>query len=122
MKTYSFSLLLASICLISNAKAQSSIFTGISVVTTSAGHAAELSWQKGTENVSYFIVERSSDGTHFKQCGLVFVSEEPGFTDYKFRDKIRAGSDSAFYGIGVVNDQEEVYYLPAKKLMAPENL
>lgn len=122
MKTYLFGVALTFICLFASAQEQKSSFDDISVVTTSAGMAAQLSWKKGTENVSYFIVERSTDGIDFKQCGVVFLSEDPDFSEYKFRERISASSSGLIYRIGVVNAQKRVYYLPSKKLIAPENI
>ena len=85
-------------------------FDGIAVVTTSAGMAAQLSWKKGSENIAYFIVERSTDGIDFKQCGIVFLSEDPAFSDYKFRDRISDSSQGLVYRIGIVTAQKRLYY------------
>ena len=97
-------------------------FQNIAVVTTSAGMAAQLSWKKGKEDVAYFIVERSIDGIDFTQCGVVFLSEDPEFKEYKFRDRISNNTHGLTYRIGIVTSQKRVYYLPAKKLVAPENI
>lgn len=95
---------------------------GLTVVNTPSGMAAQLTWKKGAENVSYFIVERSTDGIDFTQCGIVFTSENPDFVDYKFREKINSVSQGLVYRIAVVNAQKRVTYLPAKTLIAPETL
>jgi hypothetical protein len=84
--------------------------------------AAQLTWKKGKEDIAYFIVERSLDGVDFTQCGIVFLSEDPEFKEYKFRDRISNTSNGLIYRIGVVTSQKRLYYLPAKKLMAPENI
>jgi hypothetical protein len=110
------------VCVTSFAQEESTRFSNISVVTTSAGTAAQLTWIKGKENVSYFIVERSNDGIEFKQCGIVFLSDEPGFTEYKFRDRISNTTHSLLYRIGVVTEHKRVYYLPVKKLVTPQTL
>ena len=77
----------------------------------------ELAWKKGSENTSYYLVERSVDGKEFKQVGLVFTSEDPQFSDYKFRDKNYTISGNApYYRIVLVNEQKEMAYLPARQL------
>lgn len=121
MKTFFLCVALTVICFSASAQKQKTSFDGIAVVNTSAGMAAQLSWKKGSENISYFIVERSTDGIEFKQCGIVFLSEDPEFNEYKFRDRISASSHGLVYRIGVVTDQKRVYYLPSKKLISPEN-
>lgn len=122
MKTYFVGLALTFFCFASSAQEQKTSFNSISVVTTSAGLAAQLSWIKGSENISYFIVERSTDGVDYKQCGIVFLSEDPEFTEYKFRDRIANNTSGLLYRIGVVTSQKRVYYLPAKKVVSPESL
>jgi hypothetical protein len=97
-------------------------YDALKVVTTSTGLAAQLTWKKGAENIAYFIVERSTDGIDFKQCAIVFTSDDPAFVDYKFRDKIGSLSQGLVYRVGIVNDQKRVSYLPAKTLIAPEAL
>ena len=110
------------VCLVLNfsywtlsAQEQSSSVTNISIVTTASGTATELSWTKAGGDVAYFIVERSSNGQSFKQCGLVFPSEDPNFTQYKFRDTFSLGSPQYTYRVGIVSLQKEVKYLPFKK-------
>jgi len=122
MKTLFISLTLTLVCFVVSAQEQKTSFENIAVVTTSAGMAAQLSWKKGTENISYFIVERSMDGIDYKQCGIVFLSEDPEFNEYKFRDKIAANTSGLLYRIGIVTEQKRLFYLPAKKIIAPENL
>ncbi|HYO22454.1 MAG TPA: hypothetical protein VER36_08605 [Flavisolibacter sp.] len=122
MKTYLLGLALTFICLSASAQEQKTSFDGIAVVNTSAGMAAQLSWKKGSENISYFIIERSTDGIDFKQCGIVFLSEDPAFSEYKFRDRIGNLSSGMIYRIGIVTTQKRVFYLPSKKLIAPENI
>ncbi len=94
----------------------------ITVVSTSAGMAAQLTWKKGSENVAFYVVERSYDGIDFKQCAIVFLSDNPDFTEYKFRDKIASHSNGFLYRIGIVNEQKRVSYLPIRKLISPESL
>ena len=122
MKTFFLCVTLTVICFFASAQEQKTSFDGIAVVNTSAGMAAQLTWKKGSENISYFIVERSTDGIEFKQCGVVFLSEDPSFNEYKFRDRISASAHGLVYRIGIVTDQKRVYYLPTKKLISPENI
>jgi hypothetical protein len=122
MKTILLGVTLTFMCFFGFAQEQQTSFQGLSIVTTSAGMAAQLSWKKGNENIAYFIVERSFDGIDFKQCGVVFLSEDPQFNEYKFRDRISNTSNGLVYRIGVVTEQKRVYYLPSKKLIAPENI
>lgn len=122
MKTFFLGLALLFLCLATSAQEQQTKFDGVAVVHTSAGMAAQLSWKKGAESISYFIVERSTDGIDFKQCGIVFLSEDTSLTDYKFRDRIGSNSQGLVYRIGVVTTQKRVFYLPSKKLIAPENI
>lgn len=122
MKTIFFGLLLTFVCLFGNAQEQRTSFQSISVVHTSAGMSAQLSWKKGNENIAYFIVERSEDGVDFKQCGIVLLSEDPQFNEYKFRERIANTSNGLVYRIGIVTDQKRIFYLPSKKLVAPESI
>lgn len=121
MKTYLMAAL-ACICIGSYGQDQRTSFDGIVIVTTSAGLAAQLSWKKGGENIDYFIVERSTNGINFKQCGIVFLSEDPAFVEYKFREKIASSCSELLYRIGIVTTQKRVHYLPIKKLIAPVNI
>ena len=121
MKTYLLCLALTIFAFSASAQEQKTSFNGIAVVTTSAGMAAQLSWKKGAEDIAYFIVERSTDGVDFKQCGIVFLSEDPAFNDYKFRDRISDSSHGLVYRIGIVSPQKRLFYLPSKKLISPEN-
>lgn len=122
MKTFLLCLTLSLACLTVSAQEPRTSFNNVAVVTTSAGMAAQLSWKKGKEDVAYFIVERSFDGIDFTQCGVVFLSEDPEFKEYKFRDRISDKSTGLVYRIGIVTSQKRVYYLPAKKVIAPENI
>ncbi|HVF81904.1 MAG TPA: hypothetical protein VM884_08220 [Flavisolibacter sp.] len=95
----------------------------ILIITTSAGTtSAQLSWKKGDEEIAYFIVERSTDGVDFKQCGIVFLSDDPAFVQYKFKDKIGTNTHDLLYRIGIVNEQKRLSYLPVKKLVVPSSL
>ncbi len=60
MKTSFFYLLLCLFSFPAFAQDQRTSFEAISVVTTSAGMAAQLAWKKGDENIAFFIVERST--------------------------------------------------------------
>jgi len=122
MKTLLFGFALMLSCITSFAQNERTSFDDISVVSTSAGTSVLLSWKKGTENIAYFIIERSTDGVDFKQCGIVFLSEDPEFTAYKFRDKITSTSQGLLYRIGLVNEQKRLSYLPVKQLISPCNL
>ena len=122
MKTFLLGLTLLFACVYASAQEQPTSFEGISVVNTSVGLSAQLSWKKGSESIAYFIVERSDDGVDFKQCGVVFLSEDPQFNQYKFRERISNTSNGLIYRIGIVTEKKRVYYLPSKKLIAPENI
>jgi|GEM_PF-3802425 len=122
MKTFLLCLTLGLTCLFASAQETRTSFQNIAVVTTSAGMAAQLSWKKGKEDVAYFIVERSLDGIDFTQCGVVFLSEDPEFKEYKFRDRISNNTHGLIYRIGIVTSQKRIYYLPSKKLLAPESI
>jgi hypothetical protein len=122
MKTLLLGFALTLFCFTTFAQDQRTSFEQLAIVTTSAGNAVQLSWKKGTENISYFIVERSTDGVDFKQCGIVFLSEDPEFIEYKFRDKISSTTQGLLYRIGLVNEHKRLSYLPIKKLIAPNNL
>ena len=119
MKTFLLSLTLILFFFTASSQLKQTSFDGIAVVATSAGMAAQLSWKKGAENIAYFIVERSTDGIDFKQCGIVLLSEDPEFNDYKFRDRISDLSQGLVYRIGIVTVQKRLYYLPSKKLISP---
>lgn len=121
MKTLLTGFALILLACTSSAQDGRTAFENLTVVSTSAGLAAQLSWTKGDENIAYFVVERSTDGIDFKQCGIVFLSEDPEFTEYKFRDRVAQHSNGLLYRIGIVNEQRRIYYLPAKKLMPPPN-
>ena len=121
MKTFTIGLALTLFCLGSFAQEEKTSFSNIAVVTTSAGLAAQLSWKKGSENISYFIIERSTDGVDYKQCGIVFLSEDPKFNEYKFRDRIGNNTTGLLYRVGIVTDQKRLYYLAPQKIIAPES-
>jgi hypothetical protein len=119
MKQLFAGLVLPLVCLTVKAQEKKSSFENISVVNTKSGVATELSWKKGSESVSYFMIERSTDGRTFRQCGLVFPSEDPSFTDYKFRDKVSPGSAGFTYRVGLVTPEKVIIYLPARQLALP---
>jgi hypothetical protein len=121
MKTYLLFLALTIFTLSASAQDQKTSFNGIGVVNTSAGMAAQLSWKKGAEDIAYFSVERSADDIDFTQCGIVFLSEDPAFSDYKFRDRIGNSSQGWVYRIGIVTPEKRLFSLPTKKLISPEN-
>ena len=77
----------------------------------------ELSWEKGQENTSYYLVERSADGAAFKTIALVFTAEDPGFRKFSYKDKSfgSTGGLTVYSRIAMVNDQKELTYLPVKK-------
>lgn len=122
MKTRLLSLLL--LVITGNAFGQNTrtTYDGLTVVGTPAGKAVQLTWKKGSEDVYYFIVERSNNGVDFTQCAIVFTSEEPGFTDYKFREKIGDSSQGLVYRLALVSQQRRISYLPAKTLISPTSL
>ena len=123
MKTLLLSGIICLFSLASFAQDQRTSIDGITVITTSAGTtAAQLSWKKGNESIAYFIVERSTDGVDFKQCGIVFLSENPDFVQYKFRDKITDTTQGLLYRIGIVSEQRRLSYLPAQKVVMPATL
>ncbi len=122
MKKSFFYILLCLFCLPACAQDQRTNFEGLSVVTTSAGKAAQLTWKKGDENIAFYVVERSADGIDFKQCAIVFLSDAPDFTDYRFRDKTSDLSNGLLYRIGIVNEQKRVSYLPVRKLIFSDSL
>ena len=97
---------------------QKSVLERVAMAKAGDGSACvELAWKKGSENTSYYLVERSADGRDFKQVALVFTSEDMQFTDYKFRDKTFNASGNAPYSrIVLVNDQKELTYLPTKRV------
>ena len=122
MKTLLLGFAFSFLCSVASAQDTRTAYDGLKVVTTANGLAAQLSWKKGSENVAYFIVERSTNGVDFTQCAIVFTSEDPDFVDYKFRDKISNNSQGLVYRLGLVSNQKRISYLPAKTLIAPENM
>lgn len=122
MKTILLSLAVSFIGLVTHAQESHTAYDSLKIVNTANGLAAQLSWKKGAENVAYFIVERSTNGVDFTQCAIVFTSDEPGFVDYKFRDKIGNASQGLVYRLGLVSNEKHLSYLPAKTLIAPETL
>ena len=122
MKTILLGLAFSFICLFSLAQNAQTTYEGLKVITTNSGLAAQLTWKKGSENVSYFVVERSTDGIDFTQCAIVFTSEDPTLVDYKFRDKIASTSQGLVYRLGLVSNQKRISYLPAKTLIPPGSL
>ena len=122
MKTFLLGLAFSLIVSTVSAQETRTTYEGLKIVTTANGMAAQLSWKKGSENVAYFIVERSSNGVDFAQCAIVFTSEDPDFVDYKFRDKISSASQGLVYRLALVSNQKRISYLPAKTLIAPETM
>ena len=113
---------LALLALTSSAQSSRTAYEGLTVVSTANGMAAQLTWKKGDENVAYFIVERSTDGIDFKQCGIVFLSDDPEFVNYKFKEKVANLSQGLVYRLAIVSEQKRVTYLPAKTLVEPASL
>jgi hypothetical protein len=122
MKTLLLGFAFLLVCFAASAQESRTAYDGLKVVTTANGLAAQLSWKKGSEDVSYFVVERSTNGVDFTRCAIVFTSEDPDFVEYKFRDKIASTSQGLVYRLGLVNEQKHICYLPAKTLIAPENM
>lgn len=121
MKTAFLFLMAISFYQLACAQDQRTSFEALTVVTTPTGLAAQLTWKRGDEDVAFYVVERSNDGIDFKQCAIVFLSDDPEFTSYKFRDKISGYSNGLLYRIGIVNDQKRISYLPVKRVMSPTN-
>jgi hypothetical protein len=58
---------------------------------------AELTWTTVTNSTaSQFIVERSTDGTTFREAGIVFSKSDEAVV-YKFKDQIRAANGTNLY-------------------------
>ena len=67
----------------------------------------QLAWENlGDEDVKFYIVQRSSDGEHFKH--LAMVQKINGQNNYAFLDK-KAGNKQWFYRIIKVNHDGEGY-------------
>ena len=66
----------------------------LSGFTATLGHQnkAELAWSTATEiNASHFVVERSTDGSHFTEAGLVFAfGNSTDNIHYSFSDNLSA--------------------------------
>lgn len=77
----------------------------------------QIDWSLDNNNLSHFIIERSLDGKNFKQCALVFASEDASFSDYKFRDKEITDAAIVYYRIASVNSQKEISYFPVRKVV-----
>ena len=122
MKTFLPALILGLACTTAFAQTGRTNYEELKVVNTANGLAAQLSWKKGSEEVSYFIVERSTNGVDFSRCAIVFTSEDSTLVDYKFRDKIGSASQGLVYRLALVSNQKHIAYLPPKTLIAPENL
>jgi hypothetical protein len=102
---------------------QKSVFENANLARSGDGlPCVQLNWKKGTENTNFYLVERSTDGKEFKQIAVVFTSEDPGFTDFQYRDKgYTASGNTVYYRIAIVNDQKEISYLPMKMVMLSNN-
>ncbi len=59
----------------------------------------DLKWTTSSEiNVSHFVVERSTDGTHFNDAGIVFAFGNSASTsDYTLADDISSIQSTIFY-------------------------
>lgn len=58
---------------------------------------AELSWTTvQSSSASQFIIERSTDGTTFREAGIVFSKSDDAVV-YKFKDQIRAANGTNLY-------------------------
>lgn len=94
-----------------NVQAQSTEFQQPSVVYGAKPYI-QLDW-KSTQKINYFIIEKSEDGNNYKQSAMVFTDD--AITDYKFRDRnVTAASNVVYYRIGLVNNSNELSYLPVK--------
>lgn len=91
--------------------------TGISLIKKDKSYV-QLDWSGHKKDISYFVIERSTDGKNFHQAAMEFTSEDPQFTDYKYRDKdLKSSTGAIYYRIGLVNAANDVTYLPAKKIV-----
>src|SRR5438067_179247 len=120
MKTPIVSLLaLLLLSLNSFSQDQKTVFENASLTKSATGTSyVALSWKKGSENTSYYLVERSVDGNVFKQIALVFTSEMPEFVNYQYRDKnVASPNGTVYYRIILVNDEKVMTSLPAKKVV-----
>lgn len=87
-------------------------YANISPVGPLAGEALELGNQIVWENfidedVKFFVIQRSSDGQHFKHVAM--VQKLDGQSNYSFLDK-KAGNKQWFYRIMKVNQQGEGFF------------
>lgn len=77
----------------------------------------QLNWQNGSENIAYFLVQKSEDGNVFKTVAMVFTSENPELTAYAYKDRTASADGKAvFYRIASVSEYKELTYLPVQKV------
>lgn len=116
MKTI-FTLLITLSATLSLSAQTSTTIKNAGLVNTTNGSRVVISWTKGSENTNFYVVERSNNGTEFKQTAIVFASEDPQLVNYKFKDQdLSSDSGTVYYRIGIVNDKKEVTYLPVQEV------
>lgn len=87
--------------------------------TLNNSNHADLKWTTSSEiNVSHFVIERSTDGTHFSDAGIVFAAGNTSSNmNYSFTDKL-AGVNATviWYRLRTV-DMDESSDLSATKMI-----
>lgn len=73
-------------------------------------NSVDLKWTASTtDEQGQFVVERSSDGSHFSAIGSVEISKKPGTVDYTFTDH-SFNSNKNYYRLKIQENNSEAKY------------
>ncbi len=84
-----------------------------SFTATLNNNKANLKWTTASEiNVSHFVIEKSLDGTHFQDAGIVFAyGNATDKTDYYFSDDLlNTASPVVYYRLRSVDMDQKIAY------------
>jgi hypothetical protein len=71
-----------------------------------------LFWTKDSEeNLSHYVVERSTDGKNYTDVAYVFASNIASLKDYRYKDaSVYSASCMIYYRLRMVDEHQEISY------------
>jgi Secretion system C-terminal sorting domain len=68
----------------------------------------KLSWTANEENVSHYVIQRSTDGKNYYDFAVIFASSASGTSSYTYNDaNVSSSSNRVFYRLQMVDHAEE---------------
>jgi hypothetical protein len=67
-----------------------------------------LTWTANEENVSHYVIQRSTDGQHYSDIAIVFANNVPGSSTYKYKDaNVSSSANVVYYRLQMVDIGKE---------------